>query len=134
MPRPRIEDLDPKQQEGIVALLTEPSVAKAALAIGVAASTVFRWLQDPTFSAAYRRARREAFEAAIGLVHKMSALAAQTLGKVMTDPAAPPSAKVAAAATILKFARDSIELDDHEVRITALEECGGGSPKLAGAA
>ena len=133
MPRPRIEDLDPKQQEGIVALLTEPSVTRAAGTVGVDASTLYRWLQDPLFSAAYRRARREAFEAAVGLIHKLGVLAAQTLAKVMTDQSTPASAKVAAAATVLKFARESIELDDHEVRITALEESGSG-PKLAGPA
>ena len=52
------DGLTPKQEQAIVALLNEPTVTRAARALGVNDRTLYRWLDDPTFSGAYRRARR----------------------------------------------------------------------------
>jgi hypothetical protein len=114
--------LTPKQEEGIVALLNEPTVKKAAESIGVDERTVHRWLDQPEFSRRYRKARREAFAQAISLTQKYAPHAVQVLMKVMADPAAPYSAKVTAALGMLKFSRESIELDDLAARVEALEQ------------
>jgi hypothetical protein len=114
--------LTPKQEEGIVALLNEPTVKKAAESIGVDERTVHRWLDQPEFSRRYRKARREAFAPAISLTQKYAPHAVQVLMKVMADPAAPYSAKVTAALGMLKFSRESIELDDLAARVEALEQ------------
>ena len=79
-------------------------------------------MDDPDFSRAYRKARREAFGQAIALTQRYAPLAVNTLAKVMTDEDAPASAKVAAATTLLRFGREGLELDDLAARVEALEE------------
>ena len=115
------DGLQPKQEEALIALLNQPTIKHAAQATGIGESTIHRWLDDPTFAAAYRRARRQAFNVAVGLTQKYSSLAIQTLAKIMTDASAPHSAKVAAATAMLKFSRDSIELDDLAGRLDEVE-------------
>ncbi len=110
-----------KQEKTIAALLTEPSLAKAAEGAQVGLRTLTRWLSQPEFKRAFREARKVAFMQAIALTQRYTPLAVHTLAKVMNDPAAPYAAKVSAAAAILKFGRESIELDDLAYRVEALE-------------
>ena len=116
------ESLRPEQELGIAALVREPTIGAAARAIGVDESTIYRWLREPAFSHKYREARREAFRHAIALTQKYAPHAVQTLMKVASDPAASHSAKVAAATALLKFSRESIELDEVVERVEALEQ------------
>lgn len=62
--------LKPRQQRAILALITEPTVARAAESAGVSESTVHRWLLEETFGKAFRRARRETFGQAIALAQR----------------------------------------------------------------
>ena len=109
------------QQRAILALLAEPSVAAAAVKANVGERTLHRWMRLEHFSQEYRFARREAFCQAIALTQRSSAAAVATLLRIMHDPNATWSARVTAATNILKFARESIELDDLEARIEMLE-------------
>lgn len=117
-------NLTTRQEQAIAAMLTEQTMAKAAEAAGVNVRTLNRWLRIPAFSAAYRTARRETFGQAIALTQRYSALAVNTLAKVMMDAASPTSAKVAAAVAVLRFAREGIELEDLAARVDALERQG----------
>jgi hypothetical protein len=119
-----VSTLSDKQEKAVLALLSEPSIPKAAASVGVSDRTLHRWLQDATFEAAYRKARRDAFSQAIAMTQRYAPLAVNTLAKVMTDPAAPTNAKVSAAAAVLRFGREGIELEDIETRIAALERAG----------
>ena len=114
------------QERAIIALMAEPSIAKAARTANVGERTLHSWLGDPSFSKAYREARRRAFAQAIALTHKMAAAAVQTLAKVMIDTTAPHAAKVSAATSLLRFSRESIELDDLAARLEELERRVGG--------
>ncbi len=113
--------LTPKHERAIIALLNEQTVGRAAAAAKVGQRTLYRWLRDPTFSRAYRQARRDAFGQAIALTQRYAPLAVNTLAQVMMDAHAPSSSKVAAATTILRFGREGIELDDLGARVEALE-------------
>ena len=77
---------------------------------------------EPEFDAAYRAAKRAAFGQAIARLHHLSSAAVSTLGKVMLDPATPPSTKVRAADSILNHTIKAIEDEDIEARVAALEE------------
>ncbi|MCH7792525.1 MAG: hypothetical protein IID31_09635 [Planctomycetes bacterium] len=121
-----LDKLTPKQERAVAALLTEHSVERAAASAKVGTRTIYRWLDEPDFAAAYRRARRKAFGQAIALTQRYAPLAVNTLAKVMMDESAPHNAQVRAAATMLKFARDGIELDDLAARVEALEEAARG--------
>ncbi len=114
--------LSPKQEKAILALLQEPTIAKAAASAGVSNRSVVRWLTQEDFSLAYRKARREAFSPAIGLTQHYAPLAVNTLATIMADKTAPAHARVTAASTLLKFGREGIELDDLAARVEALED------------
>jgi len=109
------------QQRAILALLVEPSVAAAAAKANVGERTLHRWMRLEHFTQEYRFARREAFCQAIALTQRSSAAAVAILLRIMHDPTATSSARVTAATNVLKFARESIELDDLEARIETLE-------------
>ncbi len=124
-----VDDLPQKQQEAILALLSETSIAKAASKIGASEKTVRRWLEEPLFASEYRRARREAFGQAIALVQRYATMAVNVMVRVMADTASPPPSRVAAAAAILRFGREGIELDDLAARIDALERASEQPPQ-----
>ena len=118
----QVTALKPTQQRALTALMSEPSVAAAARAANVGQRTLHHWLEhDAAFIAAYRRIKRVAFEQAAGLTQRYAAMAVHTLAKVMVDPAAPYPARVTAAASILRFGRDSVELEDVLQRVEDLE-------------
>jgi hypothetical protein len=68
-----------KQEQAVAALLTEATVQQAAAKAGVSHSTLKRWLSEPDFRAAYRWARRELVEGAVGRVQAATGLAVDTL-------------------------------------------------------
>jgi hypothetical protein len=113
--------LSAKQDRAIQALLQEPTIGRAAAAAGVGERTLHRWLTEPVFRSAVLAARRQAFSHAIGLTARYVPVAVATLVKVMQDGTTPPAAKVTAAAVLMKFGRESIELDDLAERIEVLE-------------
>ncbi len=123
------------QEKAIIALLAEPTIARAASNAGVGERTLHRWMREPRFARAYRAARREAFAQAIAGSHRLAAAAVQTLARIMVDPAAPYAARVQAAGTVLRFSRDAIELDDLAGRVDELERLAEGDDGwLAGGA
>ena len=111
-----------KKEEAILALLSQRNTEEAARAIGVTPRTLYRWLQEPDFSAAYREAKRSAFSQAIARLQTMTTAAVSTLGKVMVDQAAPAASRVRAASSVLDFAAKAIEIEDLEARLAALEQ------------
>jgi len=104
-----------------VALLSEPGLTSAAKAAGVGKATLWRWLQQPAFREAYRRARREAVEHARALLQQASGEAVETLREVMNDPDTPPAPRVSAARTVLDMATQATKTEEWEERLAALE-------------
>jgi transposase-like protein len=111
-----------KKEEAIAALLVQRNVEEAARAVGIATSTLLRWLQLPEFAAAFRKARRDAFSQSIARLQQGSSAAATTLLKIMLDQNAPTSTRVRAAECVMNHAMKAIELEDIEARVRALEE------------
>ncbi len=114
--------LTAKQEAAIVALLTQRNVEEAARAANVPARTLFRWLKEPEFNAAYRSAKRATFSQSIARLHQMAGAAVTTLGKVMADQHTPASTRVRAADSILNHTAKAIEIEDIEARVTELEQ------------
>jgi hypothetical protein len=73
------QKLTSKQEVLIAALLTEPNHAAAAAKAGVGKTTLYRWMHLPDFRAAYRRARRELVEGAIGRIQAATGQAVEAL-------------------------------------------------------
>jgi hypothetical protein len=122
--------LPPDKEKAILALLREPTVQKAAEAVDIDESTLYRWLRDTTFATAYRDARREAFRHAIALTQKYAPHAVQALMKILASATSSDSAKVSAATAMLKFSREAIELDDLAARVEELERASKPSEPL----
>jgi hypothetical protein len=110
-----------KQEDAIVALLAQRSVDDAARIVDVAPRTLYRWMKEPDFDAAYRDARRVAFGPSIARLQQASSAAVSTLLKVMVDPNTPASTRVRAADSVLSLTAKTIELDDIGARLTELE-------------
>jgi transposase-like protein len=111
-----------KQEEAILALLTQRSVEEAAKSVGVAPKTLFRWMRVAEFEAAYRKAKRCAFGQSMGRMQQASSAAVSTLLKVMVDPNSPAACRVRAADSVLHHAAKAIEIEDVEARLSALEK------------
>ena len=116
------DGITPKQEAAIIALLNEPTAARAAITADVDERTLHRWLADPHFSRAYRNARRLAFSQAIAVSQRYAPVAVHTLAKIMTDGTVGASARVSAAVALLKVNREGIELDDLASRVDELEQ------------
>ena len=126
-----------KQEKAILALLNHATIAKAAEQCGASEWTIRRWLrEDPAFQGAYRAARREAFDQAIGLTQRYAGSAVQTLVKAMADPNSPHATRVNAAIAVLRFGREGTVIDDLTQRVEVLEgslaDGGGGAGKKTG--
>jgi hypothetical protein len=115
------EGLDAREAAAVEALLQQPTITRAAASVGVNERTLRRWMAGPAFRAALREARRAAFGQAIGMTQWYAAVAVSALIKIVQDGNASSSARVAAAAVLLKFGREGIELDDLADRIQMLE-------------
>ena len=53
--------LGSKKEEALVVLLSHRTIDDAARACNIRPRTLYRWLKEPEFAAAYREARRAAF-------------------------------------------------------------------------
>ena len=113
--------IDPKQEAAILALLSSKNVEESARVAGVTPRTLYRWLNEPKFAAAYRAARRQAYGQSISRLQQGSTAAATTLLKVMVDIATPPSTRVRAAEAVLNHAAKAIEIEDIDARLRELE-------------
>jgi transposase-like protein len=110
-----------KKEEAIAALLSQRNIEEAARATGIGTNTLLRWLQLPEFAAEYRRARRDAFSQSVARLQQASGAAVSTLLKVMVDQNTPASSRVRAAHCVLDHAAQALEVEDIEVRVSALE-------------
>jgi hypothetical protein len=113
------QKLSSRQEALIAALLIEPTHAAAAAKAGVSEATLHRWLRLPEFQVAYRRARRELVEGAVGRIQAATGQAVDTLLAVAKG-GGKESDRVRAAVALLNYslrelsAADSLYRDGEE--------------------
>jgi hypothetical protein len=122
------QELTGKQESLIAALLTEPTHEAAAAKAGINRVTVYCWMQLDAFRAAYRRARRELVEAAIGRIQASTGQAVDTLVAVARQGRR-DSDRVRAAVALLNHACRGLE--DTDV-LHGAPEAGDSSPMDTG--
>lgn len=110
-----------KMEAAVAALLTAPTIATAAAAVGISEQTLWRWLQKPDFQEGYREAKRLAVAQAVARLQQASAEAVDVLRAIMADTGAKDSARVSAAKIVLEMALKGTELEDLAVRLEQLE-------------
>jgi hypothetical protein len=113
-------ELEPKEQRLLTALLSEPTIARAAA--GLSESTAYRYLKRPGFSAAYREARTESLSLATARLAQLASEAVETLGRNMNSPDAKPQDQISAARTVLSFAYRAEDLEALAVALEALKD------------
>jgi len=114
-------NLTPIQERAIVALLANSTIKRAAKSIGVDETTLWRWLQDKDFHAAYRTARRESVSQAMARLQQASSEAVNTLREIVKDKKQPAPARVSAAKAILEFSIKAVEIEDMAERLAQVE-------------
>jgi hypothetical protein len=119
------QKLTSKQEALIAALLTEPTYAAAAAKAGVGETTLYRWLHLREFRAAYRQARRELVEGAIGRIQAGTGQAVQALLDVACHGRR-DSDRVRAAGTLLDHALRGLA----EADVLNGEQQGGEAAKM----
>ena len=100
--------LSGKKEKAVLALMQEPTVAKAAAQTGISRATLFRWLKEAKFNARLREARVQASNMALLNLSELPGRAAQVLREIMDEPKVNPRARVAAARTALQMAFKAI--------------------------
>jgi hypothetical protein len=116
-----VSKLKPKQEDAIIALMSHQGVDEAARAVNIAPRTLYRWLKERDFDAAYLKARRDAYKQGIARLQKNCSAAISILFKVMADAATPAAVKVRAVECVLSHSSKAIEIEDIEARVTELE-------------
>ena len=110
-----------KREQAITALLSHRSMEEAARAAGIGVNTLLRWMKEPEFDQAYRKARREAFGQGTARLQQASGAAVSSILKIMLDQHAPASTKLRAADLVLSHGAKAIEIEDIEARVAELE-------------
>ncbi len=110
-----------KQEGAIAALLSSRTIEEAARACHVGYKTLLRWLEIPEFQKRYREARRKAVQQAIARLQQSTSAATIVILRLMTDANVPAAVKLRAAESVIDHAIKSVELEDIEARLTALE-------------
>jgi uncharacterized protein (UPF0254 family) len=114
------QKLTRKKDMAILALLSEPTYARAAAKVHISESTLHRWLQLPEFLAAYRAARSRMVESGIATFQRLVTNAVVALGKNLT--CGHPASENRAAIAIVSFSLRGVETMDLETRLAEVEE------------
>ncbi len=108
------------RERAIVALLSAPSVERAAKTAGMSRATLLRWMQDEGFKADLTAARRALVAEAISRLQTMLTDATRTLHVLLTCRA--PTVRLGAARALVEFAFRAKDAEDFETRLDALEQ------------
>lgn len=84
-----------------------------------------RYMDDPEFSEAYKKAHAQLVEEAAQRMQRGLSAAVDTLHEIATDPEAGKTARVAAARSLLEQTLRYTEISDIMSRIAKLEELAG---------
>lgn len=115
------DELTPKQETFIEALLAGNTLQTAAKAAGIGERTGQRWHKQPHIQAAYKVAQKRLFEQALTGLMLKAEKAIETLDGAMTN-AETYSVRVRAAQIVLEQAIAIYKTEELEQRLAALEE------------
>ena len=110
-----------KMQQAVAALYNSRTVEEAAKSIGVASKTLRRWQTLPEFDRAYRAFGNAMFRQSLARLQQTSGAAVAVLRNILGDPNVPAAVKARSAYYVLDQTRKSMETDELEARMTAVE-------------
>src|SRR5262249_17990381 len=106
-------------EAAVAALLQHGTVKAAAGAVGVDESTLRSWLRGPAFLAAYREARRQVVEHAVGALQAFAGSAVVALTRNLE--CGKPADEIRAATALLDLALRGVELGDLAQQVAELK-------------
>lgn len=115
-------DLSTNKKRALAALLSQPTIEKAAAACTLTTRTLYNYLADPDFRAALATEQERTIAAAVSALSGLAGNSIDALRDVITDKGVSPGVRVRAALGILGRLMDLKEFADLERRIAALEE------------
>jgi len=119
-------DLNANQKRALTALLSCPSLRKAAVACKLSERTLYNYLQEPTFKAELRARQDAALLSVTASLAGLSGKSVELLEDVIGDPNASDNVRVRAALGWLKHCSQVIELEALADRVSQLEQQIGG--------
>lgn len=114
-----MKGLTRKQEAAIVALLAHNTLKDAASACGLSEVTLWRYMQDVEFIAAYRAARRQSVEQATARLQRMMNDAVDALERNLSCEN--PAVEIRAAQLVIEQGIRGVELMDLQERVERLE-------------
>ena len=115
------EKLSRKMNDFILALITAGTLDEAAAASGISISTAHRWYKLEIVRTELKRLQDEVVGHSLSRLKLSASEALEVLRSVANDVVSPPSARVAAARTLLDNVFRAVETDDILSRIEAPE-------------
>ena len=109
-----------KMEKAIAALLTQRTIAGAARVAGVGTQTLYRWMADAEFDAAYLAAARSTFGPATRLLQQAESIAVSVAQNLHRDPTVPAATRLKAAAFVYRNAK-AAEIEDVKMRVAQIE-------------
>lgn len=106
----------------ISALLTEPTVQKAAEKCGLSQRQIYERMKQPSFRQEYNRAKRQILESAANALQTRLTAATETAIQIMQDKETSPQTRLNAAALIFNQCQKLTETVDILDRIESLEK------------
>ena len=119
---PSSQDLTPRQEQFIEALLVTDTIAEAARQAHISRRTATRWLKLAAIAARLKQEQRAVFAQAVGRLQGACADAAKLLHQTVTGAVEPNGARIRAAIAILDTATRGPVLVELEERITELQQ------------
>ena len=114
-------DLAPKKAQAIAALLSAPSVDKAAEVAGVSKRTLWRWLREDAFKAELIRAEGEAIADATRRLVGLQGAALAVVEETLADRFQPSAVRLQAAKLVFDVLMKLRSLNALEERLARLE-------------
>jgi hypothetical protein len=118
----RLSKKTKQRQQLVLAMLQQPTLEKAAAAVGISSTTAWRIGKTPEFEEEMREAQRKAYGQSLSRLRYASPAAVNTIFRVMADPKTPASSQLRAADSVLHHAARGIELEDLGARIGNIEK------------
>jgi hypothetical protein len=113
---------DRLQERAVNALLSSPTLEKAAAKVGVSSKTLSRWLAEPEFCAVYEAKKKDYLRAGLGNLSRKMFDAGEILSEVARHKGRPyQGPRTSAAAALIKLAMDAMALESFEERLSKLE-------------
>ncbi len=117
-----IPEMDPKHDQLIFSLLMHRTKEEAAHAAGISRATLYRYMADPVFKAAYSTALRGRFQDCLATLEKNANRSAQALVDVVDDPNVDVTIRVIAAKAVIDRALKAHVTIAVEVELAELRE------------